>query len=240
MEGNQPYIHKHVSILPQTPLPSRLPYNIEQSSLCWTVVPCAIQLVIHVKYSSVYLCIPNSPTAPSPQHKRLTDSENKLMVAGSGREGCGKSIPLSSFSEILHLFSYPHLFLSLFGCLFTYFHLSNLIPEIHLDIVGTYNSLIHSFPLLLVFHYINTTWSIYSFLLVKEIVLIPVTISISQLLNIIQGYWVLISQSDVDQCVCVVGGEWGVSAPCSHSEISHSLSWGQIHNLKVITASPNQ
>ena len=85
------------------------------------------------------------------------NSENKLMVAGSGREGCGKSIPLSSFSEILHLFSYPHLFLSLFGCLFTYFHLSNLIPEIHLDIVGTYNSLIHSFPLLLVFHYINTT-----------------------------------------------------------------------------------
>ena len=26
-------IHSHVSILPQTPLPSRLPHNIEQSSL---------------------------------------------------------------------------------------------------------------------------------------------------------------------------------------------------------------
>jgi hypothetical protein len=32
--------HIHVSILPQTPLPSRLPYNIEQSSICYTVGPC--------------------------------------------------------------------------------------------------------------------------------------------------------------------------------------------------------
>ena len=30
----------HVSILPQTPLPSRLLHNIEQSSLCYTVGPC--------------------------------------------------------------------------------------------------------------------------------------------------------------------------------------------------------
>ena len=32
-------IHVHVSILPQTPLPSKLPYNIEQSTLCYTVRP---------------------------------------------------------------------------------------------------------------------------------------------------------------------------------------------------------
>ena len=30
----------HVSTLPQTPLPSRLPCNIEQSSMCYTVRPC--------------------------------------------------------------------------------------------------------------------------------------------------------------------------------------------------------
>ena len=30
-------IHKHIFIPPQTPLPSRLPHNIEQSSLCCTV-----------------------------------------------------------------------------------------------------------------------------------------------------------------------------------------------------------
>ena len=34
-----PAIHIHVSILPQTPLPSKLPYDIEQSSLCCRVGP---------------------------------------------------------------------------------------------------------------------------------------------------------------------------------------------------------
>ena len=32
-------IHMHVSILPQTPFPSRLPHNIEESSPCYTVSP---------------------------------------------------------------------------------------------------------------------------------------------------------------------------------------------------------
>ena len=32
-------IHIHVSILLQTPLPSRLPHNMEQSSMCYTVGP---------------------------------------------------------------------------------------------------------------------------------------------------------------------------------------------------------
>ena len=32
--------HIPVSVLPQTPLPSGLPHNIEQSSLCSTVGPC--------------------------------------------------------------------------------------------------------------------------------------------------------------------------------------------------------
>ena len=31
--------HIHVSILPQTPLPFRLPYNMEKSSLCYTEAP---------------------------------------------------------------------------------------------------------------------------------------------------------------------------------------------------------
>ena len=31
-------IHIHVSILPQTPLPSRLAHNIEPSSMCYTIV----------------------------------------------------------------------------------------------------------------------------------------------------------------------------------------------------------
>ena len=35
-QQRDPAIHMHVSILPQTPLPSRLPHSIEQSSLCYT------------------------------------------------------------------------------------------------------------------------------------------------------------------------------------------------------------
>ena len=35
-------IHIHVSMFPQTPLPSRLPNNIEQSSTCFTVGPCGL------------------------------------------------------------------------------------------------------------------------------------------------------------------------------------------------------
>ena len=46
--------HIHVPNLPQTCLPSRLPYNIEQSSISYTVDP--------FKYSSVYMSIPNSLT----------------------------------------------------------------------------------------------------------------------------------------------------------------------------------
>ena len=38
-QQRNPAIHIHVSVLPQTSLPSRLPYNIEQSSLWYTVGP---------------------------------------------------------------------------------------------------------------------------------------------------------------------------------------------------------
>ena len=37
--------HIYVSILPQTPLASRLPHNIEQSSLCCTVSPCQLSIL---------------------------------------------------------------------------------------------------------------------------------------------------------------------------------------------------
>ena len=44
--------HIHVSILPPTLLPSRLPHNIQQSSLCSTVGPCLLSILnivyIHV------------------------------------------------------------------------------------------------------------------------------------------------------------------------------------------------
>ena len=38
-------VHIHVSILPQTPLPSSLSHNTEQGSLCYTVSPCWLPIL---------------------------------------------------------------------------------------------------------------------------------------------------------------------------------------------------
>ena len=43
--GRYSGIHMHVSILCQTPLPSRLAPNIEQNSLCYTVGPCWLSVL---------------------------------------------------------------------------------------------------------------------------------------------------------------------------------------------------
>ena len=68
-------IHAHVSILPQTPLPSRLPRNIKQSSLCYTKGPCwlsVLNIAVRVHGDSK---LPNYPSSlsfltPSPgNHK---------------------------------------------------------------------------------------------------------------------------------------------------------------------------
>ena len=45
-------MHTHVSILPQTPLPSRLPHNIEQSSLCYTVGPSWLS-ILNIAYTDI-------------------------------------------------------------------------------------------------------------------------------------------------------------------------------------------
>ena len=61
-EGTQLYIYMYP--FSQTPLPSRLPHNTEQSSICYIPYNRSL-LVIHFKYSNVYVSIPNSPTIPS-------------------------------------------------------------------------------------------------------------------------------------------------------------------------------
>ena len=43
-EQSDSTIRIHVSILLQTPLPSRLPYSIEQSSLWYTGSPCWLSI----------------------------------------------------------------------------------------------------------------------------------------------------------------------------------------------------
>ena len=38
-------MHIHVSILPQTPLPSRLPHNTEQSFMCYRIGLCWLSIL---------------------------------------------------------------------------------------------------------------------------------------------------------------------------------------------------
>lgn len=45
-------MHIHVAILPQTPLPSWLPHNNEQSSLCYTVGPCWLS-ILNIAYTDI-------------------------------------------------------------------------------------------------------------------------------------------------------------------------------------------
>ena len=50
-QQRDPAIHTHVCNLPQIPLPSRLPHDIEPSSLCYTVGPCwlsILNVVVHI------------------------------------------------------------------------------------------------------------------------------------------------------------------------------------------------
>jgi len=58
--------HIHVSILPQIPFPSRLPHNIEWSSLCYTVGPYWLPILNTAM--CMYASIPNSLTILSTHH----------------------------------------------------------------------------------------------------------------------------------------------------------------------------
>ena len=64
-------IQIHVTILLQTLLPTSLPHNIEQSSMCYTVGPSGLS---HFKYSSVNMSIPNSVLISIPPHLGLNCS----------------------------------------------------------------------------------------------------------------------------------------------------------------------
>ena len=74
-------VHMHVSVLPQTPFPSRLPHNIDQRSMCYR----RSLLVMHFKYRSVYLSIPSSLTSFSP-HPPPTHNHKGIWTNFKGGE----------------------------------------------------------------------------------------------------------------------------------------------------------
>ena len=50
----------HIPILPQSPLPSKLPHNIEQSSVCYTVGSCWLS-ILNIAVCTCDLTLPNCP-----------------------------------------------------------------------------------------------------------------------------------------------------------------------------------
>jgi len=82
--------HIHVSIVLQTPLPSRLPHNIEQSSMCYTVGPCWLSIL----NMAVWTC----PSFPGDSEgKESAGNERNLgSIHGLGRSpGGGHGNPSS-------------------------------------------------------------------------------------------------------------------------------------------------
>ena len=60
-------MHIHVAILSQTPLPSRLPHNIEQSFLCYTIGPCWLKFLFFMLKGRPSLLRPSRVHAKSLQ-----------------------------------------------------------------------------------------------------------------------------------------------------------------------------
>ena len=68
-------IHICVSILPQTPLLSRLPYNIEQSSMCYIVGPCWLSILNR----AVCTCLSQTPQLSLPHILPLCNHKFVLL-----------------------------------------------------------------------------------------------------------------------------------------------------------------
>ena len=97
------HTHTLVSFLPQTPLPSRLPLNTEQSSLC---LYSRTLWIIYSKQSSVVMLIPTSLPIPSPypslsvtissfcKSVKKVDNWNQLHI--SSMASCKRTMALGS------------------------------------------------------------------------------------------------------------------------------------------------
>ena len=87
-------IHIHVSILPQTPLPSRLLHNIEQSSLCYTVGPCWLSF-LNIAVCTCQSHNPKLPNYPLPHFSPLVTISS-----------FSKSVSLFLFCKYIHLYNF--------------------------------------------------------------------------------------------------------------------------------------
>ena len=106
-QGNS-VIQIHVSILPQTPLPSRLPRNVEQGSLWYIVGPCWLS-ILNIAVCVFWPCISisDSLTTPSPIplffFLILTCNTCPISASSSCHASCSVGSPLPH-TELSHEF----------------------------------------------------------------------------------------------------------------------------------------
>ena len=82
-EGTQPY-SIHVSMLPQTPLPSRLPHDIEQSSLCYRVGPNCPESVKPLDCQGSPVELKNSTQVPPGFWWKTTHMQEETLQGQAG------------------------------------------------------------------------------------------------------------------------------------------------------------
>ena len=73
-QGRDSAMHIHVSILPQIPLPSKPPHNIEQSSLCYILVGYPLYTGVFIGNKTKHVVKTQKITTAS--HKMKTDISN--------------------------------------------------------------------------------------------------------------------------------------------------------------------
>ena len=96
-------IDTHVSILPQMPLPSRLPHNTEESSLLWITL-----LIIHLKYNSMYMAVSNSLTIQF--RGWIVDCKSHVLWAEQNTRGKRMKNAVSKIIPIYLNVNYDHTF----------------------------------------------------------------------------------------------------------------------------------
>ena len=79
-QGRDSAIHIHVSILSQTPLPSKLPHDTELSSLCFPVDPCWLSTVNIVACTCFFYSLSHDPQS----HLYLSHGRGSILYLSAG------------------------------------------------------------------------------------------------------------------------------------------------------------
>ena len=112
-------IHTHVSTLPQTPLPFRLPHNIEQSSLCYTLSPFWLSVLEKEMANHSSTITWKIPWTEEPGRLQSMGSQNTAQCTATTA-----LLTLSIYSKVLWKTYFQHFFLVYWDIIVTHDRMS--------------------------------------------------------------------------------------------------------------------